>query len=155
MDPCARQLRFLLQFLAASAEGQVAFSGDLLPGDACELADAGADDDRRYELCWAERRGNPLSLLSGQFQEYASVFSGLPDNTLPEDETILEEILSLLNLMRFFRGNSGAFNRFGGAGSLREGKEWRLIRRLSRMVLLKLGWPTALPETTFEEILYG
>jgi hypothetical protein len=155
MDECARRLCFLLQFLAASAEEQVAFSGDLLPGDAYVLAGAGADDDRRYELYWAERRGNPLSLLYGQFQEYAAVFSGLPDNTLPEDDTILEEILSLLNLMLFFRGNSGAFNRFWGAGSLREGKEWLLVRRLSRMALLKLGWPAALPETTFEEILYG
>lgn len=153
MDPCARQVCFLLRFLAAPAEEQVAFAGDLLPADAA--GGAGADDERRYERYWAERGGDPLSLLHRQLWEYLPVFSGLPENTLPPDETILEELLCVLNLMHFFRGPGEGFQRFWTADALRDGPEWRVVRRLSRLALAQLGWPGSLPETTFEAVLYG
>jgi hypothetical protein len=156
MDPCARQVCYLLQFLSASAEEQIAFAGALLPVNAGQMADAAdADDDARYELYWSERQGNPLMLLDRQLEEYLAIFSGLEENTLPPDETLLEEIATLLNLMVFFQGNSGAFNRFWGAEALRDSKEWKLVRRLSQMALAKLGWPATIPETTFEVLLYG
>jgi len=156
MDPCARQVCYLLQFLSASAEEQIAFAGALLPVNAGDMTLAAtADDNARYELYWTEREGNPLQLLQSQLEEYLPIFSGLEENTLPPDETILAEIATLLNLMVFFQGNSGAFNRFWGADSLRQSKEWKLMRRLSQLALAKLGWPAVVPETTFEAVLYG
>ena len=156
MDPCAKQVCYLLQFLSASAEEQIAFSGAFLPGTAGEMSVAAApDDNARYELYWTERQGNPLLLLYRQLEEYLPIFSGLDENTLPSDETILEEIAALLNLMVFFQGNSGAFNQFWGADALRQSKEWKLMRRLSQLALAKLGWPAVVPEKTFEAVLYG
>ena len=155
MDPCARQVCYLLQFLSASAEEQIAFAGALLPVNAREMVEAAANDDTRYERYWSERQGNPLLLLSKQFDDYFPIFSGLDENTLPPDETVLQEIASLLDLMVFYQGNSGAFNRFWGADSLRESNEWKLVRRLSQLALAKLGWPAVVPETTFEALLYA
>jgi hypothetical protein len=154
MDPCARQVCYLLQFLAAPAEEQIAFSGALLPVKAGDMTVA-ADDNTRYEHYWTEREGNPLQLLHRQLAEYLPIFSGLEENTLSPDETILEDIATLLNLMVFFQGNNGAFNRFWGADALRESKEWKLMRRLSQTALAKLGWPATVPETTFDGVLHG
>ena len=156
MDLCARQVCYLLQFLSASAEEQIAFSGAFLPVNAEDLTvTAAADDNARYDLYWSEREGNPLLLLYRQLEEYLPVFSGLDENTLPQDETILGEIATLLNLMVYFQGNSGAYNRFWSAEALRESKEWKLVRRLSQLAIAKLGWPAVVPETTFEVLLHG
>jgi hypothetical protein len=156
MDPCARQVCYLLQFLSASAEEQIAISGALLPVNASDLTGtAAADDNTSYELYWTERQGTPLTLLLRQLELYFPMFFNLDENTLPPDETILEEIMGLLNLMVFFQGNTGAYNRFWSADSLRHAKEWKLMRRLSQMALAKLGWPVAVPEITFAAVLHG
>jgi hypothetical protein len=156
VDPCARQVCYLLQFLSAPAEEQIAFSGVLLPVNTSQmLDDAPVDDDARYELYWSERQGNPLMLLSRQLQDYVAIFDGLDENTLPQDETLLGEIEALLKLMVYSQALSRAFNRFWSAEALRESKEWKLVRRLSQMALEKLGWPKVIPDTTFEVLLYG
>jgi hypothetical protein len=155
MDPCARQVCYLLQFLAASAEEQIAFAGALLPVRAEVMSDsAAADHDARWKLYWSEDQGNPLVLLTVQLEDYLPIYSGLQENPLPPEETLLEEIAALLNLMVFFQAYSGHFNRFWSAEALRESKEWRLVRRLSQIALAKLGWPVAMPDTSFEALLY-
>ena len=94
-------------------------------------------------------------LLNRQFQEYLAVFDGLEENTLSQNETILGEIEALLKMMVHYQAKSRAYNRFWSAEALRESKEWKLVRRLSRMALEKLGWPAVIPDTTFEGLLYG
>lgn len=156
MDPCARQVCYLLQFLSASAEEQIAFTGSLLPVSAGELSDAAAaDDNARYELYWTEQQGHPLTLLLRQLELYFPMFFNLDENTLPPEETILQELTALLNLMVFSQGNTGTYNRFWDSNSLRQATEWKLMRRLSQTALTKLGWPAGLPETTFAGVLHG
>jgi hypothetical protein len=155
MDTVETKVCFLLQFLSASAEEQVAFCGDLLPENADDLLKlATVDDNWRYKLYWMEQQGNPLLLLHQQFDEYLAVFRNSPAYPLPEDETILQEILSLLHLMLFVQGNTPAINHFWGRNSLHERVEWQLVRRVSRSALEKFGWALSLPATTLEELLH-
>ena len=158
MDPCARILCSLLQFLAAPAEEQIAFCGDRLPeraGDMILLPDAPEDDDRRYAINRVAQEGNALIMLVGQFGDYWPIVSHLPENTLDQDDTIMNEILCLLELMVWFKGNDQAYNRFWGKDALRDSREWTLVRRLARQSLTQLGWPVTLPVMTFADLLYG
>jgi hypothetical protein len=158
MDPCARQVCHIVQFLAASAEEQIAFAGDLLPATSARAVDGGAlvtNDDRRYDSYWSERGVHPLYLLGEQLEEYLPIFSGLEENTLPPDETVLDELVCVLAMMVFFRSNRAVPAHFWVPDSLREMREWRVVRRLSRIALARLGWAQVLPAASFEDLLYG
>jgi hypothetical protein len=156
MNDCARQFCLLLQFLSAPAEEQIAFCGALIPEAVYDSARRPVEnDDRRINLLQAEGQENSLLLLAAQFEEYLAIFFGADENILPEDETILAELNSLLDLMVFYRGNTPSFNRFWGKDALRNGAEWQLVRRLARKALGKLGWPNTLPDATYEEVIHG
>lgn len=158
MDPCASMLCSLLQFPAASAEDQIAFCGDRLPEHASDLLlhpDLPVDDDRSYAVYQVAQEGNDLLLLAHQFEEYWPIVSGRPENTLQEDETLLDEIQSLLSLMVGHQGNNQAYNRFWGKDALSTSHEWQLVRRLARLALTELRWPVTLPATPFVGLLNG
>ena len=157
MDPCAGMLCSILQFLAAAAEEQIAFCGDRLPEHASDMLlppGVPVDDERRYAIHQVEQEGNSLLLLAGQFGDYWPIVSNLPENTLEPGETLLDEILCLLELMIWFQGNNQAYSRFWGKDALRDAVEWRLVRRLARRALTELDWPLTLPATTFGHLLY-
>jgi hypothetical protein len=54
--------------------------------------------------------------------------------------------------MFFLRGKIS--NHFWSANSLRKAVEWLLVRRLARLALERIGWPLAMPEKPFMDLLW-
>jgi hypothetical protein len=155
MDPNVEHFHHLLQFLSLEPEDQIRFCAAALPDDASEWLPTTSDsDEKRYERFWTAQMGTPFDRCYLEYCECKRMFTSRDDYALPQDNTVLEQIQSVMGAMTSHKENKNGYNCFWGKNQLRNRKEWNELRKLARKALRALNVESRVPEEPFEHLLY-
>ena len=126
MEQLISRFRGVLQFLASSPHAPEDVPGLSIPQNSQRLP---------HEFREGE---NSLVTVALAYGDLVQPFVASEGNTLPKEESILDEIDAVLSMML----SSGDPNLWIWVGFQKTGA-WKTVRRLSQIALKKFGWPMA------------
>ena len=154
MNETEDYLYSFLYFLSSSPDEQIKYCKNYIPVNAMdwhpETLDNNEQDSNSY---WLDKRSNPLNIFYFEFEQAINLYMNDELCELSQDDTILYEILALLNLMWTIKENIGSYNYYWSIESLKLSIEWKIIRRLSLIALNMLKWSSNSPKYDFEYLV--